>query len=257
MARYYRSSIQKTKKLSFKKAVLTFLILGTGGGLIFWFLFSGTLAFQEVVVKVPLNSLKNSLVKQKVESLLNQKIFRVIPHNNFFLVKQQWLNEQLKKDFLEIDKVVVKKDFFKKKLDLEISLRKPLLIWCFVKECFYVDREGIFFKKAPWLYSSSMPIVQDDRSVRGKISETELEGIVILHKSLFSFSRFQIVNETDFKAFSSGGWEAKFSFTQPIDEQLSNLVQVWERRFQKSPDNLDYIDLRIPGRVYYKLKSTP
>jgi len=49
-------------------------------------------------------------------------------------------------------------------------------------------------------------------------------------------------------------WKIIFNVSGSAKDQLMVLKQVLEKEVKDQRDNLEYIDLRIDGRAYYKLK---
>jgi hypothetical protein len=64
-----------------------------------------------------------------------------------------------------------------------------------------------------------------------------------------------VVSAEELIAHTSGGWEIYFNPSDSLDAQLNALEKVLEDQIKGSYLNLEYIDLRIEGRVYYKEKE--
>ena len=56
----------------------------------------------------------------------------------------------------------------------------------------------------------------------------------------------------DMKVITSEGWYILFNLQKEAEEQLSALKGVLEEKIKDQRENLEYVDLRIENRVYYK-----
>jgi len=52
------------------------------------------------------------------------------------------------------------------------------------------------------------------------------------------------------------GWHILFDWSGDLEKQIKTLKLLLGEKIKKDRPNLDYIDLRIDGRAYYKLKES-
>ena len=63
---------------------------------------------------------------------------------------------------------------------------------------------------------------------------------------------FEIVSFEDLRVITSQGLHIYFNPTYSVGSQLEALRIVIEKEIKQELDSLEYIDLKIEGRVYYK-----
>ncbi len=135
-----------------------------------------------------------------------------------------------------------------------------------IEQCFYFDREGVIFRSAP-LISGSLVLnvygVNQSPQIRDEIIEPKMiefiltirEGmpkIKIAYGSLPEAADFEIVSFEDLRMTTARGWQIYFNPEYSAESQLRALEVVWEDEIKDSINDLEYIDLRIEGRVYYR-----
>jgi cell division septal protein FtsQ len=68
--------------------------------------------------------------------------------------------------------------------------------------------------------------------------------------------RNEIINQTDFNVYLNNGFFLKVSSDIKAPEAFNFFMRLYENLDNKEKSNLEYIDLRIGNKVFYKLKST-
>ncbi|PIT97257.1 hypothetical protein COT77_02415 [Candidatus Berkelbacteria bacterium CG10_big_fil_rev_8_21_14_0_10_41_12] len=143
---------------------------------------------------------------------------------------------------------------------LKAKERSQSLIWCSKNSCFEVDNDGIAFKKIGKPDENKVVVIHDLKGETVNLADK------ILPKSFVAFfldavdqipKKFQInfkkaeVEETTFKLtfYYDDNRQLIFDTSQSLDNQIFALQQTLD---QKKDDIKQYIDLRVPGLVYYK-----
>ncbi len=241
-------------------------------GLIYFFIWSPVLWIQKIDVR-PLAS--NMLIKEIVQNNLEKKIWRFIPQKSIILAPIDKIKEDILDNFPEIKEVIINKKATNL-LIIEIIERQSIGIWCqterlkieatstepiinepVVKQCFCLDKEGIIFRESPLISGSLILNIysQPDRAVGLASQVTSPEMINFILKTAQGLSlridNFEIVSPEDLRARTSFGWQIYFNPTHSVDSQLKALEIILEEEI-KETTSLEYIDLRIDGRVYYK-----
>ena len=134
-------------------------------------------------------------------------------------------------------------------------------------KCFFADSEGIIFEKAPEIYGGAMTVLKD-----ASAREVEM-GEAVINPEMVSFVNevrntlseetnvrllyFQInfYPSVDVVAWTTEGWQIIFDITRPAYPQVLMLKKVLQEKIKEQRDRLEYIDLRVENRVYYKLKK--
>ncbi len=129
--------------------------------------------------------------------------------------------------------------------------------------CFYFNKDGIIFKDAP-ITSGSLIIVIRDYSGRNyeigdKIADKSFIDVVSgINENLYSevglkalSFNINVYPVEELKTMTTEGWYILFNLKQDIKSQLLALKVALKEKI-KDRTNLQYIDLRIENRIYYK-----
>lgn len=103
-----------------------------------------------VIKKIRIEGNKN-IPSADMEKVINDKlsrpIIKFIPGNNFFLAKNEEIERALLSEFYEIKSVKADKKL-PHSLNIKITEKDPLVIWCRLDSCYYTDGDGIAFLSA-------------------------------------------------------------------------------------------------------------
>lgn len=109
--------------------------------------------------------------------------------------------------------------------------------------------------------SSLILTIYDSRGQPAKIkdkiaSEEMMDFIGKAKRTLNSYLKiridnFEIISENDFIAKTSEGWLIYFSSAYSMESQMESL-RIILNELVKERQSLEYIDLRIEGRAYYR-----
>ncbi len=136
-------------------------------------------------------------IEAAVKDILNQKIWRFIPGDSFFIISTQAIKEKIEKAFLEVENVSVRRDIAEG-LKISLSGRQSAAVWCQgqklaevastsssvifsltenssttlpeetalwhlpeVKKCFFVDKNSFIFREAPKISGTILPTFYD------------------------------------------------------------------------------------------------
>jgi hypothetical protein len=135
-----------------------------------------------------------------------------------------------------------------------------------VNQCFYIDQEGIVFKESPLISGRLIVNIysrKDSVKIRDKVVSPEIINFILAIKKglpeiktvselLLEAVDFEIISLEDLKVTTDLGWQIYFNPTYSVDSQLNALALVLEQETKQAVDSLEYLDLRIEGRVYYK-----
>lgn len=210
-------------------------------------------------------------LKSEIENLLSVKYLGFLNKNNYLLITQRGIENTLTEKFKKIKTVAVKKTF-PHKLSIAITERQTSLIWCSGNSCYYVDEEGTAWQSVDFNspeFTENNFIIIIDRSLK------PLErGDKIVAPEYVSFAlefRKQIADENivqlDWKAetpsvvsntlefTTTEGWRLLSSFDWSPNDQAEALKTVLVKNIGERRKDLEYIDLRIKNRIFYKFKN--
>lgn len=154
----------------------------------------------------------------------------------------------------EIKKIYVKFSFWKKNLNIKIETEKIIGEIC-SKECFYLTPEGRLFK-TKFKYSPKLKILTSGFiAEETKLKKEILNAILTITKFLSTIpievSQIKILSNEDLKFIFKDG---RFILIDPhknLTEQVSKLEKIIGE-FQDLQIKWIYLDLRIPGKVFYR-----
>jgi len=162
---------------------------------------------------------------------------------------------------MEIKEANFKRNYFTRKISLEIKERSHYAMWCFdegeIKNCKWFDEDGLIFTLAPFSQGNFIKVIFGDRKV--EIGENilpennfkNLKGIFdIMERNKFSIESYQIENSKneEITAYISG---------TPIYLSLRINPEFIEKALNSLKDEIiriSYIDLRSENRAFYKNK---
>jgi len=132
-----RNSVKIIKRIIF--IVSVFLI-------IYFFFFSHFFLMEKIEIEGNKNIFSRD-IETIISNKISQPIFGFIPGNNFFLNKSEEIEEILKNEFSEIKSAEINKKF-PNLLKVKIIEKNPLIIWCRLGDCYYMDNNGMAFLSA-------------------------------------------------------------------------------------------------------------
>jgi len=133
------------------------------------------------------------------------------------------------------------------------------------EKCFFADNEGFVFADAPILSGGSLATVYSpaDHEIKIKdivVDKKMLDFILAVKKELvsasFNLSEFMIRSQSfnDLEIIAPEGWTIYLDAGQSPAAQAQALKRVLEEEIKDKRINLEYVDLRVQNRVYYKYK---
>lgn len=259
----------RKKEISWKRRMLFFWVLFLVLGLAYVVFFSPLFEIKEI--KISNNrAISNEEIKSSLDGFLFKECLIFFNYNNLFLAAGNKLTELLTNDFPRILSVAISKDIFKKTIELNIIERKEAGIYCKEDlvssnrgECYYIDKEGVIFEEAPQTSGTLILAIKDfsKREIEtGKnvIEKEFMAELIDLKNYLPGQLGFKVLDFTiesdvlkDLKLNTNEGWYILFDGSRNLKSQLEALRLVLEEKIEERKD-LEYIDLRIENRVYYK-----
>lgn len=131
-----------------------------------------------------------------------------------------------------------------------------------VSQCYFSDESNIIYRKAPnEAPDSGVKIFKDDQiNIGDKISDGIIRNFVReLAKNFNSKTGLELaylylppVSSRELHLITKGGWKIFFDLNRPANDQLDVLNSVWREAIpetNKKDNNIEYIDLRVAGRV--------
>jgi len=147
-----------------------------------------------------------------------------------------------------------------------VEERIAIGVWCNIESsCFYFDKEGVIFEQAPKSSGSLILAIEDYRDFEASLGSTVLtrEDISFFRESRgllsrnfpFSVNKFTVSEKSEFELVTSESWRVLLDKKESPEYQLSNLKYLLDEEVAARRFELDYVDLRLGNRLYYKYKA--
>lgn len=176
------------------------------------------------------------------------------------------LVDALKLSFPRIAEVDLRRNIFKRTLEIGIIERKSWAVWCSDGEsaCFYIDETGTLFREAPAFSGGLVLKISDNRGIPRQLGDQFLDTqflktlqdfiIELEHTRQSHVTNITITRDLAFWITLSEGWKVVLDTETDITQALGNLDIFLTSAIKDSISNLDYIDLRFSSKGFYKLR---
>lgn len=243
-----RTKEERAPILRGKLYIFLFFLLLTS--LLYLIFLSGIFSLNEVQVSGYQNS-------KKINEIVNEVADNSLIKNNIIFINSNYI-----KDIIEGDPVV-KKIKIKKRLPniikIEIEESKPELIWISAGENFLVDGGGYVIDRTDEINYNS---VYDGSNIEVSLGErvaspTFIKFINNVNDNFETVTGVKVNRITifdvmsDVHLLSSDSWTVYLDATKDAKSQIENLNRVLIEA-RKNGRKLEYIDMRLDNRIYYK-----
>jgi len=253
--------IKPRPEIPAKKIIIYTLVIVFLGGIFYLIFISGYLVINKIVVI----GNKNILYKN-IEESLNPILNRNILSKNILFFNSKEAVDKLSNDFREIKEIQIKKRL-PSKIEIIIQERIPVLCWQTNKIFYLIDEEGLVLKELGDKNNSKLPLINDLSNQKINIDEKKLSISFIkfiqkLHNDFNPKTSLNIdtinIEETTFEieVKTKEGFSVYLDTSRDLDIQLKNLVKILEtvKKEGKIINNLEYVDLRLRDKLFYKYK---
>ncbi len=273
---HWATETKKKKKKVFQSVRLrkfSYYVLATAffGVLVYAFFFSGFMVVGNIQVTGEVRDL-NSDIEKEINEMLTGKKWLIFDKRNYLFVSKKEISEKLKKDFKRIESLQVEK-IFPNKIKIAVVKRKFLLILCSSGQCYLVDGRGVVYAKI----NPTVDEVGGNRVIKiidesGKdIYEGEniftpkfVDFVANISQRLENETNLKLLDEFRVKSTISGevvaqttrGWDIFFDTNIPVEKSVRMLKLLLNKQITlKELNELEYIDLRLNGKVFYRLRG--
>lgn len=194
-------------------------------------------------------------VKQDVENLLLKNRLLILPNNNVLFYPNNKIEEFILKTYPSVEKVEVTVSA-KKIIEVEITDRFPLGVWC-AEICYFYDDQGIVFKESfkytgpiftAWEKNPKVPVAYlekvacEELCTNKKFSQFLSDNQI--EKAIISPDMIEYVSANGY--FIKAGFDATTTMNHilKISEQKPGFL-----------NTLEYVDVRFPTKIFYKEKG--
>ena len=247
-------------------------------GVIFVAVFVGVVAFfripylQVEKIEISGNNLINSddLIK-KIKTNLEGKYFGLFPKANIFLIPKNKILTKLTEEFKRIKKISLDKKYFSA-IAVKLEERSNAVLFCEKEDCAYADENGFVFEKAPYFSGAVfLKLVEQRNSDSGEnakaideylgtslIAESEFKTILeftgLAAKTGGGVSEVILKKENIYEFYTQEGWKIILNDKNDPQSAYINLITALDANIKDKRQKLDYIDLRLGNKIYFKYK---
>jgi hypothetical protein len=258
------------KKLSGKWAFYfaAALFLATA---VFALFFSNFLSIATIKIS-GLNKLEEESIRNVVDEKLSGKYLGLVDRHNLILLRKIEIKKALKDNFNRVEDVWVEK-VFPDSLRIKVKERELTMLLCDSLKCYVLNEKGEAYGADNFsmeeLEKENLITLKDLSGAQISVGSSPLEdefrefilGLesrvredlgVILKKQYETPSRMS----GDLKGETEEGWKIYFSENVGMEKEMLMLRTVLEHKIEKERQkDLEYIDLRIANKVFYKFKE--
>ncbi|HBO17100.1 MAG: hypothetical protein UR69_C0002G0246 [Candidatus Moranbacteria bacterium GW2011_GWE2_35_2-] len=267
---------KKDKKIRHKRSVFLrslfyFLLISFVIISLYTLFFSGFLKITDISLR-GMKDLKQEDVIFVANDYLAGNYIGIVPKNNFILVFSGVLEKKILEQFKKIRGVKIEKEF-PNRLNIIVDERDSLLVWISGNDKFIIDENGKAYEKAD--FSSKLILENNLVSIQDQSNRPVSIGDEILNSEYINFSlniKNRIEKETDLKIEdqyrtssriaeeviirTQEGWSIYFNSKLGLNYSIRILKTFLEKQINREQRiDLEYVDLRIEKKIYYKMKK--
>lgn len=233
--------------------------------LIYFLIFSYFFRIREVVV-VGNSYIASSSIVDEFWNIVSEKYFYLFRNDNINILRRAELKQKLMDKFSRIDSMDIKKDY-PDKIIVNIKEKEAVEILCpgQLAKCFYIDKNGIAFDEAVNTEGFLIIKILDNRGYNVELNKRALYPEFINFVGKIK-DNFRDATDSSIKSFIlvhpsqrevtvlADNYKVIFDVSVDTAKQLMVLKETMMKEIKDQKNKLDYIDLRVEGRAYYKLK---
>ncbi len=214
-----------------------------------------------------------------IEEYLKGTILGVIPRSSSLFFSKKQLQKNIQSRFPIVDLVYV--SFVNPHtIGITVRERSPEAVWCFNETiCGFIDRTGVLYGASPrfsdgvYTIFSSRQEKQFSEFIGKKIIEPELmyrfdalfknlqsENIIISRVEFLEYEDVAFIIDRLFTLYPQKNVALLGTLSQDDVIFLRDVTtglehEVFQKQYRQQPKALEYIDLRFPGKIFYKFSG--
>jgi hypothetical protein len=160
----------------------------------------------------------------------------------------------------------IEKDFVRRSVTVRVNERRPFAIWCLESSavsdrCWWWDKEGVIFEKAPKARGNLIPVVHDSSQTEKRLGDRVLDDETMLANMMTVFDALSAaeipvkdihlsdIALRDVRVDTYNGPTMLFNLRFPASHAAEVLTSL---RKEPGLARLFSVDFRVENRVYYK-----
>jgi len=254
----------------FSRFLFWVLLVGFLGICAYLFFFSTFLDISKIIIQGN-QEISSVEISKVVEKSLEGNYLKYLPKKNFFLVSEKNIGSAVKKSFNRLEVSSIEKKF-PDTIVVKVVERKAELVWCSSGVCYFADRSGLVYGGASGseddLRAANFLVVVDDSAIPVNMGKTRISPDFVGYiEAVNAMMRDDLrvdpvasyhtpgIASQEVNVMTSEGWILKISSEYSIEEAKKIIQTLFEKDLdEETRKNLDYLDLRVKGKVYYKTK---
>lgn len=252
----YSRTQQDVVRKDYKKGFLLTLLVLLVMGVIYLVVFSPLFK----ITSVRLNSIKYQDQKI-VEKIISDYKDGFILNHNLVTINDSGLKKKIS-EVPGIKSVQISKKY-PNELSVNVTERAPAFVWQVLDHKYLVDETGMIWADYEDKFRDS-PVVVDIKNIPTEVGKkpvpSEFSQFVMNvsrdFKTMtgFNISKMEVIDTTsELKVYSSSSWYAYFDTTRSAKNELTNLNRILDEVKKSSKSKtLEYVDLRIDNKIFYK-----
>jgi cell division septal protein FtsQ len=256
----------KRKRSFFKIILLLFLFLAVLAGIV-WLLYIPQIRIKNISVKGQ-QILNKEKIISKISEILAGKYFYIISKDNIVIFSKEGLKKEIMKVFPRVKEIMVDEKL-PDSLLITIKERESKALLCQTdksEDCYYIDKDGFVFERAPSFSGNIYLKFYDNRNQEeivsleeNLLSEEQFRNIVSFRemalKEKIFFSKISLKKENIYEIENIDGWKILINDKNDPLKTFENLKTVLGKIQEEEKEKiLDYIDLRFGDKIFYKFK---
>ncbi|MFC1721354.1 cell division protein FtsQ/DivIB [Patescibacteria group bacterium] len=230
---------------------------------IYILLFSGSFRVERAVV-VGSENISDERIDEIVFEESEGLLWGFLPRSNIFVLNTRKTETQLLEDIAQIRSVEIKRQL-PNILKVYIEERDPVIIWETDGRQYYLDVDGVISKDIDGSSALQLPVIKDlsDKQVVPReqiVSENFVEFVGELTDSFHQETGLDIGElltpsplSREVHVQTSEDWLIYFTSARTLSSQYQKLLLILNKELSpEQRSNLEYIDLRIKDKIYYK-----
>ncbi|MBU3925917.1 FtsQ-type POTRA domain-containing protein [Patescibacteria group bacterium] len=262
------ASRKKKKRIIIIRLALIFFLILIIIALVVWSFYLNYFRIKNIEI------FGNSFIEKEkiignINSSISGKYFYLIPKDNILITSKKEIINNLQNNFLRIKSTDIIKEL-PDKVIVTIKEREPVALLCEDKKCFFIDDSGYVFEESPFFSGDVFIKFIDKRENVGNlvsdgklsfrlIPEDEFRNLInfleLLSKDGIKISDIILKNEDLYELYTIEGWYILLSKRIDFTIAFDNLKITLNSQIKEKRLDLEYIDLRLENKVFFKYKD--
>lgn len=267
-----KQSIVGVSKLTIISILMRFLIMAFIGVIIYILFFSPLLSIKSIVVSGAQNIDSQDIINIATADI-EGKYINIFLKNNIILVNKNDIEIDLRDNFKRIESVEMGRKF-PDKLLIKIKERESILVFCSGNQCFVIDKNGQAYAQADFeaneLGERDLNVLRDSSQKAISMENFYMDAGLAqfaadIKNNLKQELDIDVEQEIQTPMFISGDLRFNtvkgYAIYASYDIGAPKSIEMLKTALNNAIDNnkqadLEYIDLRLDNKVYYKLKTS-